>query len=538
MNNDPFKKSRIEADSSKRARIATLRARASTHWAAFLVMAFLLSVPTARAGEIHIPSESDATGKKILATPQFQDYLRAFVAGVNAKDRKALMALYDPASQAAMSKVKPDVLDDFFENIFDTPIPANYSAVVSMVGPGDSLELEDMGSVYAVRPAALLQVNFGSDNSSGGTVLYIVPNAGKWRSVWASPPDPAKLDAAMAKAGFHKEEQPAQSASPVTASGVTDFQHDAQPKDESTKPYRWVAHLTEADSKDRKYEVVQIDQLPDGTTKTKVVVESGMAQPDHGAYGLQVGLSDKTTAGTGNVAEMFGLQEDISVSCVDASNRPTGVGASAFVSLPGSTMAGIDASPNGTPLTDGTLRFARYHSTDAKGGAYVTDVVLRVADAGKAAESKHQSQVQWREQECSNPLYLPDGYIITVDDIGKYRVFQEGSAPDDHQVNCIRFTFTSDAALDPASAPGARAVPFKIKGQQFQWRVFKTQASGRPVIRKELVIPNILPRTKQDKDSGFIHVQVDAETQMAIDTLTPVAGGILRDSLGNHEAAR
>ena len=536
MNNDPSIKSRIEADFSQCARIAMLLVRGFTSWMVFLMVVSLLNVLTVCAAEMHLPSESDATGKKILTTPQFQDYLHAFVAGVNAKDRKALMALYDPASQTAMSKVKPDILNEFFENIFDTTIPANYFAVVSMVGPNDSLAMEDMGSAYAVRPVALLQVNFGSDSSSGGTVLYIVPNSGKWCSVWASPPDAKKLEAAMEKAGFHKEDEQPEHA--VKASGITDFQHDAQSKDEFTKPYRWVAHLTEADSKDRKYEVVQIDQLPDDTTKTKVVVESSMVQPGNDTYGLQVGLSDKTTAGTGNMAEMFGLQEDISVSCVDASNQPTGVGASAFVSLPGSMMTGIDASPNGTPLTDGTLRFARYHSTNAKGDAYLTDVVLRVADAGKAAEGKYQSQVQWSEQECSNPLYLPYGYLITVDDIGKYRVFQEGSAPDDHQANCIHITFTSNGTLDPAPILGARTMPFKIKGQQFQWRVFKTQVSGKPVIRKEMVIPNILRPTKQDKDSRFIHVQIDAETQMVIDTLTPVAGGILRDSLDNHESTR
>jgi len=244
-----------------------------------------------------------------------------------------------------------------------------------------------------------------------------------------------------------------------------------------------------------------------------------------------VGLSDKTTAGTGNIAEMFGLQEDIDVSCVDASDGGTGVSASAFISLPGSKMTGIEALPNGTPLTDGTLRFARYHSTNAKGGASVTDVVLRAADAGKVAEGKHQSQVEWREEECSSPIYLPDGYLITVDDVGKYRIFQEDSASKDNQVNCIRITFISNGALDPASVPGARAVPFKIKGQDFQWRVFKTQVSGKAVIRKEMVIPNILPRTKQDVDSGFIHVQIDAPTQEQINTLTPIAGGILRDSL-------
>jgi hypothetical protein len=378
MPDDTPMKSRIEADCWPCAR-AVLLARGFTHWIVILAVATFLNVFAVRAAEMHLPSESDGTGKKIVESRQFQDYLHAFVAGINTRNRKALMALYDPASQTAMSKVNPDVLSEFFDDIFETPIPANYSVVVSMVGPNDSLATEDLGGVYAVRPRALLQINFGSDNS-GGTVLYIVPNSGKWCTVWASPPDPKKLEAAMEKAGFHEEKaEPTQS---VEASGISEFQHDAQPKDEFAKSYHWIAHLTEADSKDRKFEVVQIDQLPDGTTKTKVIVESSMVQPDHGTYGLKVGLSDKSSAGKGDI-EMFGLQEDISVSCVDASNRPSGVGASAFVSLPGSTMTAIAASPNDTPLTDGTLRFARYQSTDAKGRVYLTDVVLRRRGGGR-----------------------------------------------------------------------------------------------------------------------------------------------------------
>jgi uncharacterized membrane protein YeiH len=33
-------------------------------------------------------------------------------------------------------------------------------------------------------------------------------------------------------------------------------------------------------------------------------------------------------------------------------------------------------------------------------------------------------------------------------------------------------------------------------------------------------------------------MQIDAGTRIVIDTLTPVVGGILRDSLGNHESTR
>ncbi len=68
--------------------------------------------------------------------------------------------------------------------------------------------------------------------------------------------------------------------------------------------------------------------------------------------------------------------------------------------------------------------------------------------------------------------------------------------------------------------------------QQFNCRVYKTQAAnGKSIIRKEVLLPNFLPRSKDGNEADYIEVRIDAATQKGINTLTPVAGGILRDSM-------
>ena len=71
----------------------------------------------------------------------------------------------------------------------------------------------------------------------------------------------------------------------------------------------------------------------------------------------------------------------------------------------------------------------------------------------------------------------------------------------------------------------------KIKGRQFYWRVYNTEADGKPIIRKEVLMLNFLPRNKAGNQADYIWVRVDAPTQQGINTLAPVAHGIIRDSM-------
>ena len=61
------------------------------------------------------------------------------------------------------------------------------------------------------------------------------------------------------------------------------------------------------------------------------------------------------------------------------------------------------------------------------------------------------------------------------------------------------------------------------------WRTYKTVVEGRAVIRKEAVMPNILPREKAGNSSDYIWIRMDADSQQILDQLTPAAEEILRD---------
>jgi len=53
----------------------------------------------------------------------------------------------------------------------------------------------------------------------------------------------------------------------------------------------------------------------------------------------------------------------------------------------------------------------------------------------------------------------------------------------------------------------------------------------KPIIGKEVLMPNFLPRKKAGNEADYIWMRVDASTQKGINTLSPVAHGIIRDSL-------
>jgi DNA-binding NarL/FixJ family response regulator len=58
---------------------------------------------------------------------------------------------------------------------------------------------------------------------------------------------------------------------------------------------------------------------------------------------------------------------------------------------------------------------------------------------------------------------------------------------------------------------------------------FTSAMASSVVIRKEAVMPNILPREKAGNSSDYIWIRIDADSQQILDQLTPAAEEILRD---------
>jgi hypothetical protein len=148
-----------------------------------------------------------------------------------------------------------------------------------------------------------------------------------------------------------------------------------------------------------------------------------------------------------------------------------------------------------------------------------------------ATATKKPASIQWKPQDCSAPLLLPEGqFDVSQYGKGKYRV--DGAMSQGH-FNCIYITFQATNSLTPAVVTEARESPFAIKEERITWRAFKTTVEGRKVIRKEALLPNFLPHENRGHDSDFIWLRIDADSEQILDQLTPVAEGILRDAAGS-----
>jgi hypothetical protein len=142
-------------------------------------------------------------------------------------------------------------------------------------------------------------------------------------------------------------------------------------------------------------------------------------------------------------------------------------------------------------------------------------------------QSKKRSAIQWKSTDCASPLMLPeDFYDLSQFGKGQYRIDGKRSAG---HFNCIYFIFQPSAALTPELVSGATQASFEVKDTKVTWRTYKTVVEGRPVIRRETVMPNILPHEKRDNGSDYIWIRMDADSQQILDELTPPAEEILRD---------
>ena len=122
---------------------------------------------------------------------------------------------------------------------------------------------------------------------------------------------------------------------------------------------------------------------------------------------------------------------------------------------------------------------------------------------------------------------LPEGpYDLSQFGKGQYRIDGKMSAG---HFNCMYFIFQAGAKLNPATVAGASESSFLVKDTKVAWRSYKTVVEGRSVIRKEAVMPNILPHEKQGNGSDYLWIRVVGDSQQILDQLTPAAEEILRD---------
>ena len=121
----------------------------------------------------------------------------------------------------------------------------------------------------------------------------------------------------------------------------------------------------------------------------------------------------------------------------------------------------------------------------------------------------------------------PNGfYDLSQFGKGQYRIDEKMSVG---HFNNIYIIFRANGILDPEIVSGATESTFRVKDRKVMWRSYKTVVEGRAVIRKEAVMPNILPYEKAGSSSDYIWIRMDADSQQILDQLTPAAEEILRD---------
>jgi hypothetical protein len=153
---------------------------------------------------------------------------------------------------------------------------------------------------------------------------------------------------------------------------------------------------------------------------------------------------------------------------------------------------------------------------------------LVVAVAICHGQTKKRSAIQWKPSDCTSPLMLPDGlYDLSQFGKGQYRIDGRMSAG---HFNTIYIIFQPGSTLNPQVVSGATESTFMVKNVQVTWRSYKTVVEARPVIRKEAVMPNILPHERRGNGSDYIWIRIDADSQQILDELTPPTEEILRDA--------
>ena len=159
-------------------------------------------------------------------------------------------------------------------------------------------------------------------------------------------------------------------------------------------------------------------------------------------------------------------------------------------------------------------------------------VILGMALPGVAAEPrqlqpKQPFAIQWASGEATKPLLLPPGYSVSKYGRGQYRVDGPRSYG---RVDAIHILFQAARSLNPASVPSTQERPFATKRIKGTWRSYRTSVEGRQVTRREVLLPNPLPRAKKGDEADFIWMRIDATSPEILNALTPIAEAILEDA--------
>jgi hypothetical protein len=323
---------------------------------------------------------------------------------------------------------------------------------------------------------------------------------------------------------------PLPGADTASTSGVTNYAYETNPQKVKPKLYNWEVTLNHADSRGGPYEILQVTSpaFPGSAAQSaNVLIAPEMIIPNStGVIDFMLYLGEKEPA---RDPAGYMLQP------IKYSGEGSETGAASKVRLPGSSIDQALPAATGTKLIDGRLELIQFITTDDRGKKFRTDVLLAQASAfpqfGKREPvTKIASAINWAASECSKPMTLPGNYEASTGGKGSYTIRCLDLPESKPGHNIITIAFQASSTIQPEPPTYLRRMPMTINGFQATWGIYKIFAAGMPILRKETVMPNFLPRRPLGHAADYIVIRIEADSQEIIDRLTPVAGGILRDA--------
>ena len=148
------------------------------------------------------------SGAKAVTHPAtINEFVKQYVAAVNARDLAAYRSLLSSNSLACINSETNDFYDRAFQSDLRHPIPAGYTFTAKEVGKDDKLAFEGY-AVFPVRPSQQVQIDYTQGMENTGVLLFwLIHDSTGWSEVFpcATPETLKSFKAQLPEIKAHEE---------------------------------------------------------------------------------------------------------------------------------------------------------------------------------------------------------------------------------------------------------------------------------------------------------------------------------------------
>ncbi|HKW88979.1 MAG TPA: hypothetical protein VJN21_09500 [Candidatus Acidoferrales bacterium] len=131
------------------------------------------------------------------------DFVKAYVVALNAKDEARFNSLIHPKSLACVTPENKDYYDQATAAELRDPIPADYKISVTPPAEQDFKVMQSYGE-FPVHPTQKVQIEYQEGEDSGTIMLWLIQEKGRWMRV-----DPCASEQTLKE---FKDDEPARKA--------------------------------------------------------------------------------------------------------------------------------------------------------------------------------------------------------------------------------------------------------------------------------------------------------------------------------------